>query len=330
MELHGRTDPTSRPAALIPLLGFGLATVAVLPWLPPGLRNDRVAIGCFVLAWGATFWLGRRRRTTLILDGGTVRCGRRSATSHPAALTSWAMPPAGQRIGTILEFGGLRVGVRGPVPHTPELPAGRRVDIVLRPADFARLQAALDLPSQRPSRTVIPLVPPRTMTTALTGLLPFGIAAAVALGLGGPAMAVAIQAGGGYGAIRVIGAATAALLFGGAVITLMRAGRAGAPVRLLEIGPDLVIDGLSVPVPAVRVDRAAGVLRGRYGSTRYPVLVLTLPGAAPFGIGLQDGRYLWPGPAVPETTPAYLVGPADWHRLLAALGRTATHSPGAW
>lgn len=315
------------------LISIAAATTNVAPdILPWSAVPMLLAIGYMVLP--------RTPQTvTVNVDAGRLQVNgyeRRQLSLQPSEVTRkrWVVPVLGTRQGDALVVRGttdsghehvLTFGAVGEQSATAHDAPWEQVDISLEASDFSTLSTALfaisgaEIP-HREAHATFALVPHRGAGAAFGQLLPwFGtMALAGVLGVVGQPL-LNTQAG-----QVVLFGATIALVVGGLVYTIRAASRPKRELVLRVSRAEVSVGELPTPVfqtrrADLRQQLETYVYRTKYGTYRFPVLVLTAD-TNELRIGVWEDHATVGLPLAPEgPAPHYLISKTELRQLLDTL-----------
>ena len=278
------------------------------------------------------------RRLTLA-HFGTARLDR------PVPMGAWFDRYSGVGLGTVVhvrtdEGRVVRVGGRGLQTPTAlgTVPATRSVDITVSATDLRRVLTMLGMDlaeAGQPAGVRVTLF--NRTNSGRSGCLRLGLPILVLYGVGltGGGAAFLVQRWwrpAAKGAM-VAGFGLAAVLVVAIVVTVwITQTRRPSPALSLEFDPRgcTVRDRKGRPIAAGpptwrRLRYPYQDLQGRMCAC--PVVELAVPSHQPFTLGLLEPEHAWRDHVPATSMPRYLVGPADWPPLLAALHRFIEDHP---
>lgn len=339
LRLKPRVSPWVVPlsaACLTVATSIGAASTGALEALLP-------FTGLPILAAFAYFSYARRPRAlTVSVERGELRL--EGYERHPLRLKArevlrkrWVQPVLGTRQGDALVIRGvtpegrareLSFGVVGGQSARATDPTCDQVDISLGGAEFAQLTRELPIPpvpeaNSQVSHATFVLVPHRGAGAAFGQMLPwFGTLVFVGIlgALGEPLMQTA------WGRVVLFGAVIAAV-GGGLVFTFRRASKP-KPETLLRLSMTTLTLGdeeapsLRLPISDLNLTSELYVYRTKYGTFRFPVLVLS-DGTQQLRVGVWEDSASVGVPLAPEgAAPDYLLSAHDYRAFLRQLQQT--------
>ncbi len=328
---------------ILPLSALGLSLSTSVVVVTTGSIGHILPFASVLIlvALGYLVYSRQPRVVTVETDGQKLRIEgyeRQSLLLAPSKVTlhRWVRPVLGTRHGDALVVrslapaGGelvLTFGVANSELARVDDPPCEQVDISLGPSEFAELVEALHSDREVQDRgplgvSTFVLVPHRGVGAVYAQILPwFGAMMAVGVlgALGEPLMRTLL------GRVALFGTTIAAL--GGGIFYTFR--RANKPQRelLLRLSRDFLILGdaltpqFQVRLPDLRERSEIHVFQTRYGTFRFPVLVLS-NGTNELRVGVWED-YLTVGvPLAPEgAAPEYLVSTNEYRVLVKQLAR---------
>ncbi len=282
-------------------------TVAIASWIV-GMAMSRERPGAITIVDGVltASWLRAPVRPSVVRIGRWVQM----SLDTPVGIVAQVHGPGGS----------LRIGAREPLAAAYRLdgPRTQLVDCHLPAPEFDALVALLGVqPGPVAAGLTFELVPPRRpLRTMAPWLLTMVFTAVVGLGLS--ALAISPMA---------IGVVSVIILVGGLVATMLDWWRIREPIHELRLGSEGIAlaepsgqERQRAPWQAVRAVPTTGIMRMKGGPFVYPTLELTLGVATPIVVGAWDRSLAWTDPMERRRrTPDWLVGSADWPRLVGAL-----------
>jgi hypothetical protein len=312
--------------AAVLLAGIGAAT------LFPGRVASFFSVcvtGVAIASWIIGMAMSIERRGTLSIADGAVRASWLSAPLRPTELFigRWVQTSLDTPVGLVAHLrgpdGALRIGAREPMRGTYRLdgPRMRLVDCHLPAPEFDALVQLLGV------RTVVPPADLEIELVARRRVLRMLAPWIIATGCGS-------VAGTGLSALGlpqvIITIPILASIMAGIVATALDSWRIREPEHELRIGAQGIalrrlgggVEAERVPWQGVRAVATTGIMRTKGRTFVYPTTELWLGAGPPILVGAWDSSLAWSDPMTrPRRAPDWLVGSADWPRLVTALSR---------